>query len=214
MAPGAPASEASSPPSSTPDFRLRPARWQDLEQLVDLYLRGSGDGRQYYHPFRFDPVLVRLVFGYFILARPLVPALLRILPAQTAVMLVAVHGPAEAVLGFGTVRFARRSRRLPAGKYGFLVDQRYRGHGIGTRLGEAMLLTSRALGLTEGEATILRDNEASIRVARRFGFRVDPSTFEDRGAPGRPTVEISGDLREVGHGSAPPLVRPREPPAP
>ncbi len=196
-----------------PAFTIRPSVWRDVGGLVELYIRGSGDGRRFYHPFRFNPVLVRLTFSFFVLSRPLVPLLLRLIPAQAAVVLVAVTSDTEEVIGFGTVRFARRWGRMSAGKYGFLVDQRFRGHGVGTRLGEAMLLTSRALGLTEGMATILKENEASIRVARRFGFRVDPSTFEDRGAPGQPTVEIQGDLREVGHGEAP-VLRHREPPAP
>ena len=181
--------------------------------MVDLYIVGSGEGRRFYHPFRFDPVIVRLVFTYFVLSRRLVPALMRLFPHRAAIVLVACLEDGEQVIGFGTIRFVRRPHAIPAGKYGFLVDQRFRGRGIGTRLGEAMLSTSRAIGLTEGVATILRDNQASIKVAERFGFRVDPSSFRDRGAPGQPTVEIQGDLREVGHGPVGPL-RPRQEPPP
>ncbi|HYK93973.1 MAG TPA: GNAT family N-acetyltransferase [Thermoplasmata archaeon] len=203
---------ATKPPS--PPFQVRPARWADIGQLVELYIVGSGEGRRFYHPFRFNPVIVRLVFTYFVLGRRLVPALMRLFPHRAAVMIVAQSEETGEVIGFGTVRFVRRPRGLPAGKYGFLVDQRYRGRGIGTKLGEAMLATSRSLGLTEGVATILRDNQASIKVAQRFGFRVDPSSFQDRGAPGQPTVEIQGDLREVGHGAVAPLRPRREPPPP
>jgi RimJ/RimL family protein N-acetyltransferase len=199
---------------SRADVVVREARLADVGQLVDLYIRGSGEGRRYYHPFRFDPVIVRLVFSYFVLSRPAVPGLMRIFPHRSAIMLVATHRTTGAVVGFGTIRFVRRAAGAPAAKYGFLVDQRFRGLGIGTLIGESMLARSRSLGLREGVATILRDNAASIRVAERFGFRVDPSTFQDRGAPGQPTVEIHGELSAVGHGAVPPLQKPRPPPAP
>lgn len=203
-----------SSPGAVPPYRVRPAVFGDIADLVRLYIVGSGEGRRFYHPFRFDPVVVRLVFTYFVLGRRLVPGLLRMIPHRCAVLLVAVPQTGEGLLGFGTVRFVRRARGLPAAKFGFLVDQRFRGQGVGTKLGEAMLVTSRALGLTEGVATILKDNEASIKVARRFGFRVDPSSFQDRGAPGQPTMEIEGDLREVGHGEVGPLVARRGRPPP
>ena len=202
------------PEAGGPTYLVREAQWKDVADLVELYIRGSGEGRRFYHPFRFDPVIVRLVFSYFVLSRRLVPALMRLFPHRAAVIVVAADVGNGRVIGFGTVRFVRREGRMPAGKYGFLVDQRFRGQGIGTRLGEVMLSTSRALGLTEGVATILKENQASVRVAERFGFRVDPSTFRDRGAPGQPTVEIQGDLREVGHGSVPPIRRRGDAPPP
>lgn len=85
---------------------------------------------------------------------------------------VAVDGKNRVLGSCGFVARAR-GRTKHRGELGWVVRHEYVGRGIATRLVEAVLAEAKRRGFKRVEAEIAVENVASIRLARRFGFRLE-----------------------------------------
>jgi L-amino acid N-acyltransferase YncA len=86
--------------------------------------------------------------------------------------LVALHAERGAVLGWAALS-AASGRRVYAGvaEVSVYVAARARGHGIGKALLRALVVESERAGFWTLQASIFRENTASIALHKAFGFR-------------------------------------------
>ena len=69
-----------------------------------------------------------------------------------------------------------RYYRLPNGhsaEVAFMIDDKYQGKGVGTKLMEALVGVARDHGITHFEADVLAENEQMMEVFLEYGFHVD-----------------------------------------
>ena len=59
-------------------------------------------------------------------------------------------------------------------EFSLLVDDRMKGHGLGSRLMQAIMDVARSKGLSEIMGLILANNSTMLRLMRRLGFQVAP----------------------------------------
>ena len=181
------------------DVRLRPARLGDIGALVRMYRGQGADTARLYHPFPFDRLRLGVIFLYMVATRPLVGWLLRHVPRRAVLLLVAEIGPDRTIAGFGNTGF-RRTPTEPRAIFGYMVDARFRGLGIGTRLHEEMIEEALRLGVRRGGGMVVVDNAANLRILKRMGFSMRASEVVDRAAPGVRNIETDGDLEEIAAG--------------
>lgn len=183
----------SAPARSRPAVGVRPARLRDLGTLVRLYRGQSPESRELYHPFPYDRFRLYLIFLYMIATRPFLRALLRLTRRRTLVLLVATVGAEPRPIGYGNVAFVDRDFGVKA-IFGYLVDERYRGLGVGTRLHEVMIEAAIALGVTRGGGMVVSQNASNLRVLEKLGFEMRRTAIIDHGAPDSTNIETDGDL--------------------
>jgi L-phenylalanine/L-methionine N-acetyltransferase len=86
---------------------------------------------------------------------------------------------AEMVGHLGLETFLLRPRRRHVGRLGMAVRDDWQGKGIGTALMQAAVdLADNWLNLRRLELEVFTDNEAAIRLYKKFGFEVE-GTFAD-----------------------------------
>jgi L-amino acid N-acyltransferase YncA len=86
------------------------------------------------------------------------------------ISLVAEKG--ERVLGWGAVSpYSTREAYAGVGEASIYVTAAARGQGIGTALAEALAEQAHAAGMHKLLGKIFPENEASVRLVRRCGFR-------------------------------------------
>lgn len=176
-----------------PAVRVRSARLGDLGALVRMYRGQSPESRQLYHPFPYDRPRLYLIFLFMVVTRPFLRTLLKITRRRTLVLLVATVGEDPALVGYGNVAFVDRDFGVKA-IFGYLVDERYRGLGVGTRLHEVMIEAAIALGVRRGGGMVVSQNAANLRVLEKLGFSMQPTGIVDHGAPESTNIETDGDL--------------------
>jgi putative acetyltransferase len=80
----------------------------------------------------------------------------------------------EIVGSLGLMASDRSPRRRHVGQLGMAVHDQWQGQGIGTALMKAAIdLADRWLNLSRLELTVYTDNEAAIKLYRRFAFEVE-----------------------------------------
>ncbi len=86
--------------------------------------------------------------------------------------LVAVDGPSGAVVGWTAISLAS-SRSVDSGVAweSVYVAESARGRGVGAALLEALISASEAAGYWTLQAGVMAENEASLRLHERVGFR-------------------------------------------
>jgi len=87
-------------------------------------------------------------------------------------MVVAVTGDGE-IAGSCTFVAPERGRTRHRGELGWMVRHDFAGRGIATNLLRVALAEARRRGFKRVEAEVAADNVASVRLAKRFGFRVE-----------------------------------------
>jgi len=73
----------------------------------------------------------------------------------------------------GVVRLASEGDNARA-EFAIALRSDFKGHGLGWVLMERMIRIAAWLGLAELHGYVLRDNEPMLRIAREFGFAIDP----------------------------------------
>lgn len=184
---------SSSPARTRPAVRVRPARLRDIGALIRMYRGQSAESRQLYHPFPYDRPRLTLIFLYMVVTRPFLRTLLRLTRRRTLVLLVATVGDDPTPVGYGNVAFVDRDFGVKA-IFGYLVEERSRGLGVGTRLHEVMIEAAIALGVRRGGGMVVSENASNLRVLEKLGFKMRPSDLVDHGAPGSTNIETDGDL--------------------
>lgn len=188
------AETAERPPGrARPAVRVRPARLGDVGALVRMYRHQSAESRQLYHPFPYDRFRLYLIFLFMVATRPFLRTLLRISRRRTLVLLVATVGDDPTLVGYGNVAFVDRDFGVKA-IFGYLVEERYRGLGVGTRLHEVMIEAAIALGVRRGGGMVVSENASNLRVLEKLGFSMRQTGLVDHGAPGSTNIETDGDL--------------------
>ncbi|MBV6822931.1 GNAT family N-acetyltransferase [Pseudomonas sp. PD9R] len=96
---------------------------------------------------------------------------------ERVVQLVALHQ--GAVIGSITLEQFSRIRRSHAGSFGMGVAAAWQGKGVGSQLLEAALdIADNWMNLRRVELSVYADNEAAIRLYRKYGFE-DEGLFRD-----------------------------------
>jgi RimJ/RimL family protein N-acetyltransferase len=171
-----------------------------------MYRGQPAASRALFHPLPFDrpPLLTFLV--YVVVARRWLGWLLRHPPLRASVVLTARVDHDPALIGFGLVGFDR-SGPEPRAIFGYLVDEKARGLGIGTRLHEVMIDEAVRLRVKRGGGTVLVSNAANIHLLRKLGFVLTPTEITDSGAIGEANLASDGDLVAIAariHAAPPP----------
>ena len=191
----APTAPAAAP--AAPELVIRPARLRDVGPVTSMYLARSAASRELYHPFPESRVRLFAIFGYMAMTQRRLPWLLRRRRLRAAVLLVARRTDTGALLGYGNVGFERSPDGTPRAIFGYLVEEEYRGRGIGTRLHDAMIESALALGVKRGGGMVVVQNTANVRVLAKLGFELSPTDVVDRGAPDSGNLRSDGDLEEI-----------------
>ncbi len=195
--PTEPTTPAAPPPSGPrPEVDIRPARWRDLPTLVRLYRSQPPASRALYHPFPFDRPRLYAIFAYMVATRPFLKGMVRRGRSRTAVLLVARVGGSRRPIGYGNVAF-HHVEGHPHAIFGYLVDERARGHGVGTRLHEVMIDEALRLGVTKGGGMVVVENTANVRILEKLGFLLTRSDIVDAGAPTSANYVSEGDLEAI-----------------
>ena len=80
----------------------------------------------------------------------------------------------ELVGSLGLVANDRSARRRHVGQLGMAVHDQWQGRGIGTALLNAAIeLADRWLNLSRLELTVYADNDAAVRLYKRFAFQIE-----------------------------------------
>lgn len=91
--------------------------------------------------------------------------------ADAHVLVAVVDGRVVGNIG---LQIEQGARRRDVGSFGMSVHDDFQGRGIGTALMAAMIdLADNWLGLRRIEMEVWADNEAAIRLYRKFGFEVE-----------------------------------------
>jgi RimJ/RimL family protein N-acetyltransferase len=181
-------------------FVFRWARFSDLAPIAQMYRRQSPESRSFFHPYPFDRLRLGVILGAMYASQRVVRRMLRWWPNFAFVIVVAAE-PTGAPVGFGTVRFVARRGEETWARFGFMIDERHQGHGVGSRLAQAMYRSTLSLGVRRGGGTILEHNQVSMGIAEKFGFRFTASAQADPRAPRQVALHGTGDLEEaVRHG--------------
>jgi RimJ/RimL family protein N-acetyltransferase len=191
------ASAAPANPPAKAVVRTRPGRFRDIGALSRIYRSQSEDSRRLYHPFPFDRPRLAIVFAYMVGSRMLLRTLLRRWPRRALVLLVACQGDDPAPIGYGNVAFLARPGKPLKAIFGYIVAEKFRGLGVGTRLHEDMIDAAIALGVTRGGGMVVSDNVSNLRVLEKLGFEIRESDVVDRIVPGVTNYETDGDLIEI-----------------
>ena len=116
-------------------------------------------------------------------------------PAKVGALVTREGGPALSMLAesggaiVGFAGYCRNSDSPGRAEAAFVVDDALQGHGIGTRLLEALATRARAEGITVFDAYVLEGNERMFQVFRDSGFTV-ATTASDAGV-----CQVTLDLR-------------------
>jgi RimJ/RimL family protein N-acetyltransferase len=167
--------------------------------------------RALFHPLPFGRPLLLTFLVYVVVSRRWLGWLLRHPPLRTSVVLTARVSDDPALIGFGLVGF-NRSGPEPRAIFGYLVDEKARGLGIGTRLHEVMIDEAVRLGVKRGGGTVLVSNAANIHLLRKLGFVLTPTDVTDSGAVGEANLASDGDLVAISariHAASSPTSPPR-----
>ena len=183
------------PPKARPEVRVRLARFTDIPTLMRLYRSQSGSSRHLYHPFPFDRPRLFLIFAFMVGSHPFLRRIIGSHRVPAAALLVAVVGDRQRPIGYGNVAFERKAD--PKAIFGYLVDERFRGLGVGTRLHEGMIDHALTLGVRRGGGTVVVANVANVRVLSKLGFVLTRSSVVDSAVPGEENYVSDGDLEEI-----------------
>ena len=94
-------------------------------------------------------------------------------PPDNMYRLVAVEADSGKVVGMLSLH-RHKGRRAHAAGIGMMVHDDYQNQGVGSRLMAAVIdLADNWLDLRRLELTVYTDNEAAIRLYRKFGFEVE-----------------------------------------
>jgi L-amino acid N-acyltransferase YncA len=135
-------------------LRIRPARDGDADAIARIYNEGIEDRRA---TFRAEPVGGEHFAGAIAEGRDY--------------PLLVVEGE-EGVIGWASVKpYSDFPPYRPVGEAMLYVTRAARGRGIGTRMLNALAEECERAGFTKLTGKIFADNEASIALVRRCGFR-------------------------------------------
>ncbi len=87
-------------------------------------------------------------------------------------LLACVDGEPIGQIGLAT--FPKHPRRRHAGEIGMCVRDDWQGQGVGSALMQAVVdMADRWLNLTRLELIVYTDNEAAVKLYKKFGFAVE-----------------------------------------
>ncbi|HEY6238509.1 MAG TPA: GNAT family N-acetyltransferase [Thermoplasmata archaeon] len=161
-----------------------------------LYRGQSPDSRALFHPLPFDRPRLTAVLLYAIATRRFLRRLVATRRLRAAVVLTARIASEPDPIGFGIVGFDRHGP-MPRAIFGYLVEERSRGLGVGTRLHEEMIDAALAVGIKRGGGTVLVRNVPNIRLLTKLGFELVPTQVSDHGATGEANLASDGDLESI-----------------
>ncbi|HXQ48201.1 MAG TPA: GNAT family N-acetyltransferase [Thermoplasmata archaeon] len=205
--------DASASPTerSLPRFLLRYGRLTDVPALVRMYRAQSPASRGFYHPFPFDPVRLALVYLWLISARRLLRTAIGVLPQSAAILLVVVPAGQSRPIGYGTVRYVPSRSTGTWVKFGYLVEEGYRGLGLGGSLAYRLMQKAVESGIYLGGGALLATNVPNLNLVRKLGFSPEGPVAPDREAPRATNLFARADLREIlqriDAGATPPVSR-------
>jgi putative acetyltransferase len=134
------------------DVAVRPARRDDVDAIVDLFIAVVDEGRWLGAEPPVDRATQRERF------------LEHIDGSARGAAVVAVAG--DEIVGHARVDLAPYN----VAGLGMMVDARWRGRGVGGALVDAIVEASRALGAHKIALQVWPHNEAALRLYRRHGF--------------------------------------------
>lgn len=194
---GGPPTPVRSPAPTLPHFHIRYGRLRDAPTLVRLYRGQSARSRSFYHPFPFDRPRLVPIFLWLVVARHFVLWTMQHLPRVAAILLVVVADGSERPVGYATVRYVARRGEETWAKFGYMIEERYQGLGVGRALSYWTMRSAAATGIRLGGGPVLGTNTVQIGLTTGLGYSVAPTDEEDRGAPGVKSVMIRDDLQKI-----------------
>lgn len=142
-------------PSEAPAVTIRPAVIADAPAITTIYNAGIGE-----RIATFETRLRTVAEIEERIAR---------LPAQHAMLVAERAGRVVGVAWYGA--YSDRECYCGIGEYSVYVSQEARGGGIGLWLVEALIDAARTRGVWKLTSRIFPENEPSLRIADRAGFR-------------------------------------------
>jgi GNAT superfamily N-acetyltransferase len=180
-----------------PSRAIRPAHLRDIGGLVRMYRGQSMESRAFHHPYPADRLRLTTIFTWMVLSGHVSRLFLRTVPSLGFVLLVACPNDSDVPVGYGTIRFVGSRRTEIWARFGFLVQEDARGHGLGGQLAEALWERSLELGVRRGGGTIVKANTVSRAIVEHAGFELAPTSEPDKYTPGAETLGGLADLEEV-----------------
>ena len=92
---------------------------------------------------------------------------------EREVALVATIGTGEQESVIGGGRYVRADKNGQAAEVAFMVDGRYQGQGIASRLLQHLAAIARGQGITRFEAEVLAENRPMLSVFARTGWPME-----------------------------------------
>ena len=191
---------------------VHPLRIGEISSVMRLYRGQPAPSRALFHPLPFDRLRLGGFLLYVVATRRLAHRLLPHPRVRVAIVLTVHADGSDAPVGFGLVGFDRRGPN-PRATFGYLVDERYRGRGLGTRLHEEMIDAALGLGVHRGGGTVLATNLPNLRLLERLGFTITPTEIRDAAATDVANFVTDGDLAAISARFHAAAGRPPVPPA-
>lgn len=157
---------------------LRELRITDLPALHRLYAGLSEEGKRFYHPHYFLPktgvkwLLSMICFSLSTFCG-LRKILMRFIPNAVFFSMVALDK--SKIIGLCYLKLKAKLTKGYRSDFGIMVDERYHGLGVGSRLVEAILKMARENNVCKIDLEVLQDNKIAFRLYHKYGFKITDS---------------------------------------
>ncbi|MGA7923224.1 MAG: GNAT family N-acetyltransferase, partial [Thermoplasmata archaeon] len=162
--------------------RVRLARLTDFRALGAFYSHRDKTDRAMFHPFPEGRLIAPLVFLILLASQRVNRTLLRLHPTWAFIFVVYPGESQGAIDGFVYLRVRRKENEGYVANIGTQVGPLARGRGVGALLITLLIDEARTLGVVRIETEAYEENNASIRMCEKLGFKLpaDPTSGRQR----------------------------------
>jgi GNAT superfamily N-acetyltransferase len=136
-----------------------------------------------------------MIYLWLAIARHFVRWMIRHAPGIAAILIVVDAEDAHGPIGYGTVRYVAAPAEETWAKLGYLVQEQYRGLGLGRSLGFKLIQEAVNSGIRIGGGPLLDSNVTNKALVQKLGFGMAPDAVADRAAPEAKNLHYTADLR-------------------
>jgi len=155
------------------DLEIRQARISDIRKLFRFYSSLDSEARKFYRYLLCNSFTEKIKCLRYLYLRILLNKIIYIISKRYLLMVLLLNQ--GCIVGVCHISITGE-----VGKYGIVIDKKYRKHGLGRILSERTISLATNLGVKKITLIVDEDNTRAINLYKKLGFKVIGVCWDSR----------------------------------